>query len=325
MRKLYRAYFEGQSSNDWDTTWNKYDVARTVEAVSVGHYYLNRPFNKYLKKGLKILEGGCGVGQYVIYFHREAYDIVGIDFAENTINRIREFDSRIPVKVANVLDLPFEDDTFDIYYSGGVVEHFEEGPERALQEAYRVLKPGGLLLITVPFVNYYRSLEDAVLKLKAFLRNEKVYSKKRRFGHHVDDEYLIVNNTRNGNSPGFHLYAFNAKEFRRILENERLRILECHGTNISYGLRDSNFFHFWMINYQKELESRSNNRTQQIEEECDRLSVQQARPNLYKKLKSRVRDIIFWEKSKSITDSIILRVLQETFGNLVLFVCSPNK
>jgi len=50
----------------------------------------------------------------------------------------------------DVRSLPFPSDTFGVYMSLGVLEHFEDGPEEMLREARRVLRPHGLLFITVP-------------------------------------------------------------------------------------------------------------------------------------------------------------------------------
>ena len=48
---------------------------------------------------------------------------------------------------------------FDGYYSGGVFEHFQEGPEEAIAEAYRVLKHDGILISSTPFMNSFRKLK----------------------------------------------------------------------------------------------------------------------------------------------------------------------
>ncbi|MFA6416203.1 MAG: class I SAM-dependent methyltransferase [Candidatus Paceibacterota bacterium] len=53
--------------------------------------------------------------------------------------------------VASVYDLPFEDNSFDIVLCLVVIEHLKE-PSRAIAEMERVLKPGGMILVSVPFL-----------------------------------------------------------------------------------------------------------------------------------------------------------------------------
>src|SRR5262245_29666216 len=53
----------------------------------------------------------------------------------------------------SMLDLPFQNETFDAVVSDQVLEHVRGDPRSAIREAYRVLKPRGLALHTTCFVN----------------------------------------------------------------------------------------------------------------------------------------------------------------------------
>ncbi len=52
-----------------------------------------------------------------------------------------------------MLKLPFEDGEFDWVASGQVLEHIEGNPQQAIDESYRVLKPGGIAIHTTCFIN----------------------------------------------------------------------------------------------------------------------------------------------------------------------------
>ena len=62
------------------------------------------------------------------------------------------------MEVGDILDIRYPDSSFEAYISMGVVEHFEDGPVPALKEAYRVLKPNGLIFVSTPTVNVIRKL-----------------------------------------------------------------------------------------------------------------------------------------------------------------------
>jgi glycosyltransferase involved in cell wall biosynthesis/SAM-dependent methyltransferase len=122
---------------------------RTLEAI----------FGRHLRdRSIKILEAGCGLGGWVIDLKEKGFQITGVDFDPRIVERVKAHDRRIPVEVGDVCRLRFKDGSFAAYVSLGVIEHFEEGPEQALREAFRVLRPGGLAFITVPYLNGFRKL-----------------------------------------------------------------------------------------------------------------------------------------------------------------------
>ncbi len=107
--------------------------------------YLFQAFE--LRKGMKMLEPGCGRGEFLSNFKRLGLDVVGVDISKEAKNFGHDFD----IKICDVENdkLPFEDSTFDVIFSKSFIEHLYY-PERYLKEAYRILKPGGLLLTLVP-------------------------------------------------------------------------------------------------------------------------------------------------------------------------------
>jgi len=98
--------------------------------------------------GMRVLDVGCGVGQYVkqaklLGCNAEGIEISGraVEIAINHGLNVRQGDMRC---------LPYGDTVFDLVIAGGSMEHFRD-TERALREVRRVLKPNGVLLGNVPY------------------------------------------------------------------------------------------------------------------------------------------------------------------------------
>lgn len=182
------AYFridDHQTSEDlWSSHWDSLNPSADFYRRFTDGYLsvYNKIFPRHLPKQGLIVEAGCGRAQYVIALRSRGYDCVGIDTAVSTIEAIKAQFPDLPVTQGDVLDLEYPDDSASGYISLGVVEHFQEGPEAALEEAYRVLVPDGVAVISVPVNNPLRSRsavadrgelpEDARFYQYAFARDE---------------------------------------------------------------------------------------------------------------------------------------------------------
>jgi len=102
---------------------------------------------KYLiKKNSRLLDLGCGRGEFLRGFINQGMEGFGIDQADTA----KGICPTAIIKVGNLEDkLPFEDNYFDVVYSKSVVEHFYY-PEKILGEVYRILKPNGLVITMTP-------------------------------------------------------------------------------------------------------------------------------------------------------------------------------
>jgi 2-polyprenyl-3-methyl-5-hydroxy-6-metoxy-1,4-benzoquinol methylase len=125
-------------------------------------------FKKFLKRGnKKILEIGCTPAKRLIYFAKEfGYKVYGIDYAEKGIDISKE-NLRIAgvegtILCEDVFQTSFEDESFDIVYSMGLVEHFES-PAEIIDAHIKLLKRGGTLIITIP--NFKDSLYFTLSKI----------------------------------------------------------------------------------------------------------------------------------------------------------------
>jgi ubiquinone/menaquinone biosynthesis C-methylase UbiE len=141
----------GQYWNDSADSWTKlvrmgYDVYRD---------YLNTPaFFAMLPNvdGLSGLDIGCGEGHNTRLLAKSGARMMAIDIAEVFISHAKEAEADehlgIDYRVASAVELPFADSTFD--FATGFMS-FMDVPEtdRVLAEAYRVLKPGGFLQVSI--------------------------------------------------------------------------------------------------------------------------------------------------------------------------------
>ncbi len=116
--------------------------------------------------GGKVLEAGAGSGRWLKALAELGYDVTGIELNRADVDRFRALWPEIPFDHGDVERLPYDDARFDAILSLGVIEHLAHGPEAAMAEMRRVLKPRGVLLLTVPHANPSFALErlkDAVL------------------------------------------------------------------------------------------------------------------------------------------------------------------
>lgn len=140
--------------------------------LSVVYDEKSHPYNEYpmklcsylfnlfeLKKGMKLLEPGCGRGDFLNNFKKLDLDVEGVDISSESLN----FDNDLKIKLCDIEKekLPFSNDTFDVVFSKSFIEHLSK-PEKYLEEAFRVLKPGGILLTLVPDweSNYKKYFDD---------------------------------------------------------------------------------------------------------------------------------------------------------------------
>jgi SAM-dependent methyltransferase len=123
-------------------------------------------FREYLGRGgMRILESGCGTGRWMAFFEKLGNRAYGVDDSWGPLRVAREHDPAMNLARANVLFSPFKNDVFDAAFSSYVAEHFEDGPEVLFREIHRVLKPGGLFFMVVPYNNTFRrTLVNPALK-----------------------------------------------------------------------------------------------------------------------------------------------------------------
>jgi len=103
--------------------------------------------------GLVVLDAGCGAGAYSIILAQEGFKVIGVDIVVESINKAKEIVSRQGLSfqpmVGDIEALSFQDNTFDVVFTGWVLHHFPS-LDKVCAELCRVLKPGGRIAIVEP-------------------------------------------------------------------------------------------------------------------------------------------------------------------------------
>lgn len=124
------------------------DNAHKVEYITTKKY-----IEKYLKKGDRILEIGAGTGRYSIYYAQKGYQVDSVELVNKNLEILKSKitkDMNIKTIQGNALNLyMYQDNTFDITLVLGPMYHLyeEKDVNKAINEAIRVTKPGGKILL----------------------------------------------------------------------------------------------------------------------------------------------------------------------------------
>lgn len=101
----------------------------------------------------KILDVGAGKGKFLIECIERGFDASGIEYNQENVNKIKEITQdrnlNVNIKRGTAENIPSTENGFDFLNFSEVIEHVRL-PENALKEAHRVLKPKGLVYMSVP-------------------------------------------------------------------------------------------------------------------------------------------------------------------------------
>lgn len=158
----------------------------------------------------RILDVGCGLGTYVERLRQFSDQVYGIDIE---VERVMEGGRRLPNLLAAAAErLPFADECFDVVLLHEVLEHVEDD-RQSVREAYRLLTPGGKMVIFAP--NRLYPLETHGI----YWRGEY------RFGNFLAVSYL-PHPLREHLCP--HVRTYTVKDLRRLFSDLDLRtVIHC--------------------------------------------------------------------------------------------------
>ena len=145
----------------------------------------------------KVLDLGCGNGISARLLNQADFDVVGTDISSLFLEEAQAWENpRLRYQVCDVMELPFEDESFNVICSNELVEHLPD-VETALTEMMRVVCKGGRIVISgpnlcsplIPLLDWLNLMsgkpgrpvwgETKKQALQQFIRNWRLYAQKR--------------------------------------------------------------------------------------------------------------------------------------------------
>jgi len=110
---------------------------------------------RWKKQGYaKLLDLGCGLGRHSIFFSQQGFNVSAFDLSKDGADHLKKWaekeNLKIDIQIADMLSLPYPDDTFDCLFAYHVIFHTDTiGMLKIIREIKRVTKPQGEIYVTL--------------------------------------------------------------------------------------------------------------------------------------------------------------------------------
>lgn len=200
----------------------KQDYNLIAEHFASGRYSIAPEkdlFSNYITRGDVVLDLGCGDGRLFQIFRDKNIDYTGIDISEKLIEIAKRKNPNTKFIVGDALKLPFPDNSFTKVFNIAVLHHIPSKKLRLqlLSEAKRVLKPDGLLILTVWNLWDKKSAKKLFLKytLLKLIGKSKLGFRDILFPWQGRDKKVVVHR---------YFHIFSKKEIKRLVQKAGLEV-----------------------------------------------------------------------------------------------------
>jgi SAM-dependent methyltransferase len=247
MRITYRNH---NVKEYWTSRWDEIPADEPMENTDV--YPLKYAEETIKDLNAKVLEAGCGAGRILRYYHNQGVNIIGMDFIEVAIDKLKEIDYSLKVEVGDITNLGFDDQSFKYILAFGLYHNLEFGLDQSIKETHRVLESGGSVCASFRADNIQTRLTDWLTERRTGGNNNsgghifhKMNLTRAEFGQAFKQEGFIIDSIAPvENMPILYKFSFfRASNHKQFNEN----IARAEGYRLSwFGQRLQNvLMHFY--------------------------------------------------------------------------------
>lgn len=203
----------------WERHWGSRGVIKRLKNTNAAYPEVVKLLLDLSDEKSNCIELGCGSGTYAIELLANNRKCIASDFSEDALKLTQKrglelYNINVPTQLINIYNIPYPDDTFDLIFSDGVIEHLDI--PKVLKEMKRVLKPNGWMIAKVPSGSL---LYRIIYHLLSPIENrpyEAWFCKKDWYKLVTDEYYKNINISKCGSIlSGF---AMRIKKIKKILK-----------------------------------------------------------------------------------------------------------
>jgi len=135
----------------WSESWKTVDPKRIVEYIKTMDSTPDDILEVLRQHSVKtVCDAGCGCGAYCAKLLGNGFSVAGFDVSEAAIEIAKRIAAPAELKTADIRATGYPEDRFDAVVSRDVLDHMtKDDARRGLLELYRIVKPGGIVVITL--------------------------------------------------------------------------------------------------------------------------------------------------------------------------------
>lgn len=159
MSEFYEQFFLRKDLSGW-----KHDERKIIRRNTIVDF-----LDSQVRNSGTLLDVGCGFGE-VLYGMPPQWRLFGVDYSHHNVEAARAIlKERAVIKQGNLHEIPFENSSMDVCCCLEVLEHIKDD-ESGFKEIYRVLRSGGILILSAPYTYYWPQYKSQIGHYRHYTR-----------------------------------------------------------------------------------------------------------------------------------------------------------